>query len=306
MENSGSPIVKIAKRVLAYGGVFIAAFVLTLYWSFPYELVAKKVLAQVHQRSGIEVTTGSVRPYWVLGLEAEGVKATLPSRRPGQAPLALSLSSATLRLKPIDSLFGGLAVAFDAHAPEGHVSGTVQQKKNKAVHLALDVHHLDIGKIPKVWDALGIGFTGDAHGKATMTLVPNQIQKTNGLIDVTVDKAKFGGGMIHGFTVPGLDLGQWHLKAAIEKGVVRLEPPLKIAGKDLDARVAGTIRLRPILVTSGMDLQVEFRPTERFWKANATLASLGKSMLRSAQKPNGYYGYRLTGVVGNPRFMPSR
>lgn len=306
MEKSGSRVRSVLKAFFAYGGVFFVSFALTLYWSFPYELVAKKVFATIHQRSGLVVTTSSIRPYWLVGLQADGVTLKQPARRPGEPPLSVSLSSVTARLKPIDSLFGGLAIAFDATAPEGHVSGTVQEQKDKAVHVALDVHSLDVGKIPDLWDALGIGFTGNASGTFTATITPNHVEKTNGLADLTISKAKFGGGMIRGFTVPGVDLGDVHLQAAIEKGVVRLEPPLKIAGKDLDARVSGTLRLRPILVTSGMDLKVAFRPTERFWKANGTLASIGKSMLRGARQPDGYYGYRMTGVVGHPRFLPSR
>lgn len=294
------------KRAAAYVGAFCLAFLVTLYWSLPYDLVGQRILDLVQQQSGIRIQTASLSPYRLIGIEAQGVKVDVPPRIPGQHGISFSVDRITARLEPIDSLFGGLAVAFTAAAPEGRISGTVQEKKKGAVHLDASVDTLSLGKIPGLWDDLGVGFQGKVTGRVTGTVTNNDPRTLDGLADLHVKGAKFGGGMIHGFTVPGVDLGDVHLQVASDKGVVTFEPPLKIESKDLDARLSGTIHLRQIPVTSGMNLVLRFRPTTAFWQANSKLAGLAQAMLRNARDPGGFYAYRITGVLAQPRIFPKR
>ena len=197
-------------------------------------------------------------------------------------------------------------MAFTARAPEGEVTGSVQQQKAGAVHLAAQVHDLALGKIPGLWDNLGVGFQGHVQGRVSGTMKQGNAQTLDGLMDLTVKGARFGGGMIHGFTVPGVALGDVHLQAVAEKGVLKVDPPLKIHSKDLDADLSGTVHLRRIALTSAADLTLRFKPTDTFWKANGQLAGLAQAVLQNARSRDGFYAYRISGVLGRPMILPKR
>lgn len=302
----GSKTRRALRKAAGYGAIFSAAFTLTLYFTFPYELIADRALAEVEKKTGLDLEVAQLRPWWVVGLKADDVKVTRPARRGGE-PLEIRLTSVAARLKPIDSLFGGPAVAFDVESEAGGVTGTYQQQDDgKRVHVEADVDGLEVGKLPGVWDKLGVGFQGRASGRVTATLPPGKVDELNGKADLTLAGAKFGGGMVKGFTVPAVDLGDVNLDVLVEKGKLRFEPPLKVESKDLNAEVEGTLDLRPILVTSKANLELRFKPTDAFWDANKKVAGLAQAVLNNAKGGDGWYGYRLGGLLGRPSFVPKR
>ena len=302
----GSKTRRVLKKVAGYGAVFSVAFLLTVYWSFPYDLVADRVVSAVEQRTGLALQVQNLRPWWVLGLKADDVKITRPATRGGD-PLEVKLPSLAARLEPISSLFGGPAFAFAADMDGGEVTGTFQQRDGgKEMHVALDLDDVEVGKIPGLWDHLGMGMKGTASGEVDVTMPPGKPDALNGKATVALKGAKFGGGMLRGFTVPSMDLGDVNLDLTIDKGKVRFDPPLKVASKDLSAEVSGDIDLRPIFVTSRANLDVRFKPTDAFWAPKPKVARLAQAFLKNARGADGWYGYQLGGVLGRPSFQPKR
>ncbi len=93
--------------------IFVALFVAFLLWTFPHELVVRRMLASRLTGSGVEVTLANARPQlWPLGYRLDG----------------LSLARDGLRAN-IDSLRVGFGLTgslrFDADACTGALSGTV-------------------------------------------------------------------------------------------------------------------------------------------------------------------------------------
>ncbi len=294
------------KRILGYGLVFWAAFGVTLYYSFPYEVIGDRLLGEAEARFGAKVEVGALSPYWITGLSAETVTITFPAKRAGKDDLILPFDRVSARLKPLDSLLGAPTVAIILEANAGEISGDVSLLEDERINAILQVQRLTLGDLGGVWDKLGLGFAGTVTGDLNLTLPQTQPTALDGTANLQVAEAKFGGGMIKGFTVPGMDLGTFALELAAEKGKLEFAPPLEVKGKDLAAFISGTIDLRPVMSTSRGNLALRFKPTDAFWKDNATLAGIAKAMLEGSKDSEGYYAYDLTGPLGRPGFSPHR
>ncbi len=302
------------KKGLGYSAVFLLSFLVGLYASFPYELLAARLLSAAEERLGIRVDVQDLSPWWLIGLAAEGVDIEVPRRRGGD-PVAIHLDRVLARLHPIDSMLSGPTVSVEAtDAALGTLEATVAVA-DEAVAVNLDRLALSIGKLPGLWDMLGVGFQGEAAGTASVTLPLRpagsarsgiDLSKVAGYTDLRIEGAKFGGGMVKGFTLPPIDLGTVPLKLRIEKGTATTDGPLKIEGRDLQAEIDGKIVLRPIFLTSRVDLSLRFKPTEAFWEENKKLAGLAQALLNNAKRSDGWYGYRMTGQLGRPSFRPKR
>ncbi|MDF1562204.1 MAG: type II secretion system protein GspN [Deltaproteobacteria bacterium] len=296
------------KKTLGYGLVFLLAFGVTLYYSFPYEVIGDRVLASAEEAIGARVEVDSLAPYWITGLSAESVTLTFPATKPGKEDFVLTLEQVRVRLKPLASLFGSptAAVAIALGEGKGAIEGDVSLLDENRINAVLAIQSLALGELGSVWDKVGLGFAGNVSGELDLVLPQNLPTALDGGGRLEIAGAQFGGGMIKGFTVPGMDLGTFELNVTAEKGKLDFVPPLEIDGKDLAAEIAGSIELRPLLATSRGDLQLRFKPTDAFWKANATLAGLAKAMLEGAKDKDDYYAYDLSGPLGRPNFAPHR
>lgn len=299
-------ISKFLRRSFGYGSIFSFAFSLTLYWSFPYALIGERLLGDVRAESGLEIEVGELRPHWLTGLKATDVTIKTRPRRKSDEPFELLLSELTVSLHVLDSLFGHPTVGFNAVTELGSVSGVVQKLEDDRVALELELDAVEIGKIPRIWDELGIGFQGTASGDADITLPQGSPLKFDGTVDLMLSQAKFGGGMIKGFTVPTVELGDVPIRFTSEAGRVSFDPPLTIKSVDLDAKISGVIELKSAFATSNADLLLKFKPTDKFWKDNSKLSGIAQGLLKNSQASDGFYTYELKGRLGRPNFRAKR
>jgi type II secretion system protein N len=295
---------RVLRRVATYGSVFSAVFFLTVYWTFPYHLIAGRLVGEVERALGVKLEMQSLSPHWGLGLRAQDV-VIVTSPADGEA-MRIDIERFTARLKPIDSLLGGPSVAFDVRSEMGRLSGSAQRTRSQDVGLDVNLAGFSLGHVPGLAERLGVGLLGAVSGNVAVSLPEGRVEEISGVADLRIDEAGIGGGMISGATIPPIDLGDLTPRLVAEAGTLRFEPSLTVSSNDLDAEVSGTLQLRAAFATSRSDLVLRFRPTDAFWDANQMLAGLAQAMLRGAQQSDGFYAYRMSGAIGRPQFQPAR
>jgi len=281
-------------------------FGLTVYLSFPYDLIGEKGVKLFESRTGAKLSFETLSPSFVTGLGASGVRLTLPPGANKAEGLSFDLGEVGVRVRLLSTMMGSPSVSFNLAGELAKLSGSVTQRGEEGFDATVQLEELDLGQLGSVWDSLGLAFSGKVSGGSTLTLPRDNPVAFSGDLHLSFSDAAFGGGMVKGFSVPSVSLGNFELGAAAAKGRLEFAPSLVIDSKDLGAEVTGSIDLKPVLATSFAKLELKFKLQEAFIKANSALASIATGMLASGKGSDAYYHYSLSGRVGRPTFLPIR
>jgi type II secretion system protein N len=144
------------------------------------------------------------------------------------------------------------------------------------------------------------------------------LSKAEGKISLKVLELAVGDGKAKirdTIALPRIDAGELVLEAEVKGGQMKVTQ-LSATGPDLEFTADGTIRLRDQPELSTISMNVKFKFTERYGNKN----DLTKSLLGSggtpglfdldpknkrAKRPDGFYGWRVSGTMGKPTFTPS-
>ena len=102
------------------------------------------------------------------------------------------------------------------------------------------------------------------------------------------------------------------LAAEITSGQLKVKQ-LSATGPDLELAAEGSVRLRDRLEQSLLSMTAQFKFTDRYTnKDDLTRGLFGKSGLfdldpknRRAKRPDGFYGWRVSGSLSHPSFFPN-
>ena len=95
----------IALRYAGYAVFFLFAFIIGLYWTFPFDAAKDRLLGIASKETKMQISARSLEPSWVTGAVAKGVKI----QRPGNAaPIEIPRVDARAHILPL--LTGGKAI----------------------------------------------------------------------------------------------------------------------------------------------------------------------------------------------------
>ena len=321
------------KRVLlasSYPVFYLFCLFIFAYLTFPYERLKERILVEFDApkpgkpSSQQHLEIDSIGPYWLSGLSAKGVRIISP-RAPGPEgelpPTKLLIDEIHVRLSVFQLLIGRFTLWFGGKAYGGTIDGWTRANSDGRVFEAA-VENVDIGQIDAVTEFTGgLPLTGILKGTVAWALPEQKLAKATGTIALSIADLTAGDGKtkIAGkLALPKLNVGALELEAEAKEGTLKVDK-LGAQGQDLDLVGEGKIALRDPFPESIADLYLRFRFADAYKGKNEMTKSLfgapGSSApalfeladprIRTSKRPDGFYGWHMTGLMKDPRFDAS-
>jgi len=290
---------------LALPAAGVIAFGLFLLLTFPYDVLARRIEIEA-QRSGAEVSIGSMGPAGIGSVRARDVKVRLAAA-PGAEALPelrfdrLDISPDLFALILRRTSFGFAAQGYGGTA-KGHVAFSNDPKQPGLSSLRIDARDIDLQTLP-LKEIAGVEATGKLQLKADLSsMIP--VETAGGSLSLAGDGLGLNGGAVQGFALPKTSLGHVDGSVNVEKGVARVDKTTARGG-DLDADLDGSINLRPLLSLSQADLHVRFHPSDKWLNENAMIKG-AMGLIQNARQGDGSYVFTFTGPLARMTPRPGR
>ena len=250
---------------LLYAGFFCVVFVLSAYWTFPYDRVRTFIESQLSAKEGGSLTRsveiGELDPVGFGGVRVSDLSITQMPATQDQEPTKLKLSELTAKLALLPLLWGDKKLELNAVAGKGTLDGKVAQS-GESRHIEAELNALDIGELG-LGSFVGLPLKGKATGSIDLNLEPDAT-KTTGSIKLEIRGLKVGDGkaklkppgMPGGLTLDEVEAGKLELSIEVRDGVAKLTR-LSTDGKDLKLSGNGSVRLVDPLKRSRPDINLE-------------------------------------------------
>jgi len=289
-------------RRVALQGIFgLAVFVVALYLTFPYDRAK-------------DVEIGSAGPAVGLAVKFSDIRVrTRPAPSPSGAPVKPSrFTIETARVSySIWSLLSSVkTINVDMEAFGGQVDLTQTGAPGKKGPFEIRLHGRDIrlSELPGVGDALTIPLAGTLKLDVQLASETGKYADGNGDITFTCVECVIGDGktplkvpgnpfLAGGLTLPRTRLGDFGGHVAIEKGVAKLQG-VEAKSPDLDVTLEGDVTLRDPLPMSAVNAYLRFKFSEAFLQKAATVQTILQVAGSQGKRPDGFYGLRLGGRLG--------
>jgi type II secretion system protein N len=329
---------------IGYTGFFFTAFVLFSYWTFPWDRVRDKVIAdfdraQVPAPGAARqiLSIGKLEPSWGTGIVLKEVALTTVPADPTKPSTAMRADEIRARVSLGSLLSAAKDVTFSVRTMGGTIEGSVThkaavQKDPKAVPLKggarfdrtihVDVENLALNEFAPFRDAIGVPIGGTVKGTIELTLGESRADKANGTIDFTVENYWVSDGVVpfkvpalkpifgsENITLPKIEIGTLPIQVAVKDGIARITK-WAATGKDLDVALEGQIVLKDQVALSELQLGLKFKFNESYKKKGDATAGLlflldGEPKLKASKRPDGFYALRVQGPLGgSPQILP--
>jgi type II secretion system protein N len=325
-----------------YATFFFFALLVFIYWSFPYDRVRDRIIAEFErsQKPGGPhqvLSIGKLEPSWFTGVILKDVSLTSYPLDPSKTPSVLRFDEIKARVS-LGSLFSAAKdISFSVKGLDGTIDGSITHTLTKDPTpsagknagpkydrtIKMDIDGIALGQLAPVREAIGTAIGGTLKGTIDVTYGETRIDKANGTVALEVEnfwvsdgktpfkipalKAVFGSEDI---TLPQIVIGNMPVQIAVKSGVARIEK-MEAKGKDLDLSAGGQITLRENPSDSDMNLTLQFKFNDQYKKKGDSTAGLlllldSEPKLRASKRPDGFYSLRIAGLLGgSPQVMPA-
>jgi type II secretion system protein N len=323
-------------KILAFPAFYLLCLLLFGYLTFPYGRLRDRVIVEIEKRGkpGQRLEIGKLGSYWLTGVTVTGVKLHLPADDK-EAPLpgadfgavaapakesVLVIDEAHARVRLLPLLLGRVRVDFWASAFGGEITGSAPLGSAQG-EIEVEVDRVDLSKIEPLGQLIGVPIKGTASGKLTLEAPEGKLNKANGALDVKVADAVVSDGKtkIQGLIeLPPARLGDLVLTAEAKDGTLKVTK-LAADGTDLEIVGDGKLALREPWNEVVADVFVRFKFTDVYRVKSATTKSLlgepGSNLpplmeiqvpkMKRAKRPDGFYGWHITGPLKRLRYEPT-
>jgi len=280
---------------LLFGAFALAAFLLSLRWTFPSETVRERLIFEAGAR-GWQIDIKDVGPSGLLGARLDGVVLT---DRSG-LPIPVDRARASLRILP---LLVGKAV-LDCRATL--YDGTIQSRadltgENRRYVVELD--GLDLSRALPIRKAADTDLSGKVSGRIEVLVPGGALEKSHGTFDLEIEQLRLKGGRV---PLP-VGVGTLTAAARIEQGRVAVDK-LEAKGGDVELRGEGIAAvLQQRMQYAPLTGQVRLRLQPALWQKPdaAPFQSLLENQLAASRNPDGSYQFQVSGNLGNPQVLPA-
>lgn len=336
---------KVYGPYVGYSAFFFFALLLFIYWSFPYDRVRDKIIAEFEKSQKTPygapkqtLSIGKLEPSWFTGVILKDVALTTTPADPNKAPSVLRADEVRARIS-FGSLFSSAKdLTFSAKALGGTIEGSVTHKPSAAPTtptpgkkdtgpkydrtMKIELNDLSMAELTPLRDAVGTAVGGTLKGTIDVTYGETRIDKANGTVALELEnfwvsdgktpfkipslKAVFGSEDI---TLPQIVIGNVPVQISVKNGVATIEK-FEGKGKDLELGIDGRVTLRESVAESDLGLSLRFKFNDSYKKKGESTAGLlllldSEPKLRASKRSDGFYALRVNGPLGNPLIVPS-
>jgi type II secretion system protein N len=327
-----------------YTAFFFFALLLFIYWSFPYDRVRDKIIAEFEKSQKSPpgapkqtLSIGKLEPSWFTGVILKDVALTTIPADPNKASSVLRAEEVRARIS-FGSIFSSAKdLTFSAKAIGGTIEGSITHKASAAPAtptpgkkdtgpkydrtIKMDLDNISLAELGPLRDAVGTAVGGTLKGTIDVTYGETRIDKANGTVAFEVEnfwvsdgktpfkvpalKAVFGSEDI---TLPQIVIGNVPVQISVKNGVATIEK-FEGKGKDLELNVDGRVTLRENVAESDLGVGLRFKFNDTYKKKGESTAGLlllldSEPKLRASKRPDGFYALRAQGPLGNPIIAP--
>ncbi len=300
------------KLLLGYSAFGLAALVVCLYVTFPYDALTAAVQRQAEE-NGLYVKLGGLGPGF-RGITATNVQVSKRAQAAdAKAPEPFTFKSVSVRPALLPP-----GLAFHAAMLGGSVDGSVGVLGGTQVRVEWTSLDLSQGNLKAV---SGVDLEGKASGQisldvprvavgATKAAEPD-LGQASGSVRLAFDDLKVNGGTVNiaipmygpeptPIDLPKVLLGDLEGALKFEKGAGTVER-LTLKGKGLDVGVTGTLKLAKRIEYAEPTLELRLKTDPEFVKTLGVYGA-GLAALGSDPKDPAWRVGRLTGYLGRPAF----
>lgn len=304
---------------LLYATFFGVVFIVSAYWTFPYDRARSFVAAALSSKEAGGVTRtveiGELEPAGFGGVRIADLSVTQIAATQDATPMHIKLSEATAKLAILPLLFGSRKVELNAVAG----AGTLDAKYNEdsdTQHIEAELDALDVAQLG-LGSFIGLPLKGKASGTVELNL-PTDATKATGTIKLEIHGLKVGDGkakikppgMPGGLTLDEVEAGKLELSLEVRDGIAKITR-LSTDGKDLKLAGTGNVRLAEPIKRSRPDINLELTFSDAFKnKSDRTKAMFELLQLRPewqrATTPDGTMHVHVGGTFLAIRGGPGR
>jgi len=295
------------RRRLLYAAFALAAFILSLRWTFPAEEVRERLMLEAGAR-GWQVDARQVGPGPGLlpGVRLEGL--TLGDG--AELSIPVERLDASFELLPL--LVGRRVLRFDAAVFAGTVEGSATLS-GAAPRLELVVAGLELARASSLRKGIGVELGGTLSGSVDLTVPAGAPEKSSGRIALTVAQAAIAGGQVPvpqlagNLALPQMALGAVATAVQLGDGRATVER-LEARGGDVEISTeALSVMLQPRIEFAPVTGRARFRVQPALWQkpAAAKFRPVAEAALAPARGPDGAYQFQISGTLGHPQLRPA-
>lgn len=327
MERWKERLKRLAPK-LGYPLFYLFCLVVFLSWTFPYEKLRDRIVAQFNaqQRNTShpqELQIDELDSSFLTGVKAKGIRLISPATEPGKSPSILSVDEARARISVLPLLFGNKNVSFTVDAFDGKIDGIFEDTgKTRVINLEFD--GVDVGRVDAIAANIGFPLDGKLFGKLELTLPEGKASKGNGTVALEIRELSAGKGKelpiktpMGPFTLPRLKVGTFTVNGDAKDGVLKLTK-IAASGGDVDVAGEGRVQMRELATDAHLDVNLKFKINDSYrGKDEKTKLLFGapgskeKPMLEMdprmsrAKTSDGFYALRVGGTLAKPDVQPA-
>lgn len=323
-----SPRLRRILKWMLYPLFYFFAFALFALWTFPYDRLKDRLVAEFNARqpagTGTRIEIENMSGYWLHGIEAEGVKLVAPPPPPGEdgkpkEARVMKIEQIHVSISLLRLLVGTKHIKFGGDVFGGKVDGfTSDADDSRTINVELD--GVSVSDLPVLREVVGLPMSGALSGTVELVLPEAKLSKAGGKIDLKITDLTVGDGkekIQNTIALPKLEAGELVLEAEATEGRLKISK-LNGNGKHLEVVSDGSIRLRDPLDASLAELSMRFKFSDAYkTKDDMTKGLFGEpgSPLpglfdlnpknKRAKRPDGFYAFRMTGPLAKLDMQPS-
>jgi type II secretion system protein N len=295
------------KQILKWAGYpafFLVCFVFFAYKTFPYDLLADRLIQEARVR-GYDLEILDLTHSGLTGLTFESLRLVLPEADDGTPPLDVIFEELTVSTSLLSLLSDTKSYSFDAELAGGEAQGDLTLGENE-MEIEAELEDINLEEIPALRRFTRVPLGGTLHGEVEL-MMPSEVTESTGNVEITIEGLSLGDGKSQldipgwgGLTMDQADAGNLELLATIEEGMAEIERA-KSHGKDLKLDLLGKIRLARPLKRSELNLLLRLKIEESYRQRSAkvaTMLQLASEGLAAALTPDGALQYSIAGSYG--------
>lgn len=152
-----------------YIGLGVAAFIMFLYWTFPFDQLKGRVEGAIEGALGAnyDVRITQISPSFITGVVMKNVVLSVHSG--GQAQSILEVDKMRMRVGLFSLIFGNPEASFSLQFKKSTIDGTISKKDNN-IRMTADLDPIILSNVPWFVNVLGLKLDGKMSGTISMTL----------------------------------------------------------------------------------------------------------------------------------------
>ncbi len=307
-----------------YASFYLFMLVVFVSLLFPYTMLRDSLVGQFNaqQRAGgspQQLSIDDLGWYWFSGVSAKGIRLTSPSAELGKPPTVIEIDKAHGRVSLLGLIVGNKDTTFHLETLGGEIDGTFElHGKDRAVDLKLD--GVDLKKVDALTQMIGLPIEGKISGTIKIALPEGKASKGTGTVDLQAKDVAIGDGkakLKNALEGPKMTVGDLVFQAEAKEGVLKISK-FGANGRDLELNGDGKVQMRELATESSLDVSVKFKIADSYrGKSDITKSLFGPPggtkggdielfvpEMKMAKRPDGFYGFHVTNLLGNPKFQP--